>query len=79
MALRLISPEEVKDVLKYGKVIKEYSDDKPNPSRLILSTVNGRPLHVLAAYANEIDSEIIVTAYEPNLEHWSEDFSKRRK
>lgn len=79
MALRAISPEEVKTVVQNGTVIKEYPDDKPNPSRLIMAVINGRPLHIVASYEKEIDSEIIITAYEPDKKNWFEDFTKRRK
>lgn len=79
MVLRAISPEEVKAAVQTGTVIKEYPDDKPNPSRLILARINNRPIHVVSAYEKEIDSEIIITAYEPDKKGWSDDFTERRQ
>lgn len=36
MAERGFSPDTIKSVIKNGTVIKEYPDDTPYPSRLIL-------------------------------------------
>ena len=79
MAERNVSPEAIKAVIENGKVIKEYNDDKPLPSRLILGYDNARPLHVVTAYNAEIETEFIITVYEPNREQWTDDFTTRRK
>ncbi len=44
---REISPEDVLNVVKEGNIIKEYPDDKPYPSFLILKFVNNRPVHIV--------------------------------
>ena len=36
MFLRSISAEDVRDVLETGEIILEYTEDQPNPSRLVL-------------------------------------------
>lgn len=70
--------EAVKSVVENGVTIKEYKDDTPYPSRLILGYYNNHPLHVVSAYNATDDSEYIITVYEPSKELWSDDFTKRR-
>jgi hypothetical protein len=38
--------------LKYGEVIREYPDDRPYPSKLVLYFINSRPIHVVTAQNN---------------------------
>ncbi|MGP1454263.1 MAG: DUF4258 domain-containing protein [Treponema sp.] len=68
MAERSISPNTIKDVIKNGMVIKEYPDDTPYPSRLILGYDNNRPIHVVSAYDQNDDMEYIITVYEPDTQ-----------
>ena len=49
-------------------VIKEYPDDTPYPSRLILGYDNNRPIHVVSAYDQNDDMEYIITVYEPDTQ-----------
>lgn len=68
---------DVEQVIASGEVIKEYPEDKPYPSRLVLGFVGGRPLHVVAA-DNTADVEtIIITVYEPDPRRWDESFHRR--
>jgi hypothetical protein len=61
-----------------GAIIEDYPDDVPYPCCLISGTVNDRPLHVVMAY-NNVDSEaIVITAYEPDPDTWSENNTRRR-
>jgi hypothetical protein len=46
---RGISTDDVRQVTELGEVIREYADDTPYPSRLILGWIGGCPLHVVAA------------------------------
>jgi hypothetical protein len=39
MFQRSIDPQEVRSVLEQGETIEKYADDKPFPSRLVLSRV----------------------------------------
>jgi len=72
---RSISRNEVVNVVESGEIIKDYPDDKPYASKIILGFVGLRPLHVVVA---ESDLEIIIiTAYEPDSTVWSEDFKRR--
>ena len=78
MAERGFSPETIKTVIQNGTVIKEYPDDTPYPSRLILGNEQGRPIHVVSAYNSADDTEYVITAYEPDPLRWSKDFKERR-
>ena len=75
MAERGFSPETIKSVIENGIVIKDYTDDTPYPSKLILGFDGERPIHVVSAYNPEIDTEYVITA---NIRKWSDNFTKRR-
>jgi hypothetical protein len=74
---RNISPDHVIDVVKNGEVIRQYDDDTPYPSRLILGWVEDRPIHIVAADADT--DTIIITAYEPDPEVWNADFKAKKE
>ena len=76
---RAISETDVRSVLQVGETIAEYADDLPYPSRLIFARVDGRPIHVLAAYDAPNAVTIIITVYEPDPALWQSDFRKRKK
>ena len=73
-----ITVEQVKRAVKMGDEIKDYPDDKPYPSKLLLSIENELPLHVVAAYIYAENKCIIITAYNPDINLWSDNFKKRR-
>lgn len=79
MAKRGIVEEEAEKVLHEGMVIEEYVNDKPFPSRLILSFIDERPIHLVLAYDEETATCFVITAYEPNLEKFEIDFKTRKK
>ena len=79
MFKRGIFETDVRDVLESGEVIEEYPDDEPYPSRLVLGWLDGRPLHVVAAYEGETDDTIIITVYEPDPYKWESDFKRRKR
>ena len=78
MAERQFSPDSIKAVIKEGTVIKEYPDDTPYPSRLILGYDGERPVHVVSAYNPKDDTEYVITVYEPDSQLWTSDFTERR-
>lgn len=78
MAERGFSPDTIKSVIKNGTVIKEYPDDTPYPSRLILGFEGNRPVHVVSAYHPVDDTEYVITVYEPDSLLWSDNFTERR-
>lgn len=75
---RGIDAKDVRQVIEYGEVIKEYSDDKPYSSRLLLGWKEERPLHVVAADHNEAAETIIITVYEPDPTLWNADFRSKK-
>ena len=79
MFSRNISISDVEDVLKDGEIIEEYPDDKPYPSQLLLAFLNKRPLHVVNAFEAIEKICIIVTAYEPEIHLWINNFKTRKK
>jgi len=77
MLERSIDGKEISYVLKTGKVIKSYDNDKPYPSKLILGFIESKPVHIVFAL-NEEDKEIIViTVYEPDPLKWDSKFERR--
>jgi len=74
---RRITTGDVAHVLEMGEVIEQYPDDRPYPSRLILSFVCGRPLHVVAAENAGTGETIIITVYEPDPTRWDASFRRR--
>lgn len=79
MLIRKISPDEIKEVIEKGEVIKTYPDDRPYPSVLLYKTINERPLHVVVA-KNETNEEcIIVTVYIAGEEFWQPDFKTKKQ
>jgi len=78
MFKRGISVQDIEHVINAGTVIKNYPEDKPFPSRLILGFVGKTPLHVVSAknIAGEI---IVITAYQPDKTLWNSDFTIKNK
>ena len=76
MAERQISVSLVKEIIQNGEVIKDYPEDNPYPSKLILGYVELRPIHIVLS--EHQDMNIIITAYEPELESWEADFKRRK-
>jgi hypothetical protein len=72
-----ISPEDVLETVRSGDIIKEYPEDKPYPSFLILKFVKRKAIHAVVALNNEKETCFIVTVYEPDPAMWSKDFKTR--
>jgi len=79
MFSRNISTQEVEYILVNGETIMDYPDDKPFPSKLLYCKINSRPLHVVYSLDVETSTKIVITAYEPSLEIWENDFKTRKK
>lgn len=74
---RAISTEDVAAVLERGKIIVDYPNDLPYPSRLMLGWPQSRPIHLVAA--NTLETEIVViTVYEPDPALWEAGFERRK-
>jgi hypothetical protein len=77
MFQRIITDSDIRELLGSGIVIEEYPDDIPYPSSLVSGSVNGRPLHGVMAYNNVDREAIVITAYEPDPDSWSDNFTRR--
>lgn len=75
---RGISVPDVKHVVKSGKIIESYPEDKPFQSYLLLGFIKEKPLHVVASVDPRIKKAIIITVYEPDSSMWKEGFEKRK-
>jgi hypothetical protein len=73
---RGITSETVEDILSNGEIIREYPDDKPFPSFLLLGYEGERPIHVLAARDSE--TCYVITVYEPDPEIWQKGFKIKK-
>jgi hypothetical protein len=78
MFARAVSVEDVAGVVRDGEIIKEYPDDKPYPSFLVLGFVRGSAVHVVVALDGGTMTAIVITAYPPDERLWSDDFRRRR-
>ena len=74
---RDIFEEDVEDTVENGEIIESYLDDKPYPSYLSLKYCNNKPLHVVFAINQETNKVIIITAYYPDKDKWSDDYKRR--
>ena len=73
---RMISAEEIEEVIEQGEIIEDYPEDKRGASCLV-AYINQRPIHVVCSPKD--DYLAIITAYLPDPELWSENFKERRK
>jgi len=78
MMERGLSREAVKQALLTGTVIEEYPDYKPFPGLLVLGWDHGLPVHVVCAFAEASGYCFVITAYRPDLDHFEQDFRKRK-
>ncbi len=78
LALKTYS-STVLHILGFGECIEDYPDDYPFPSGLFFGWHEANPLHVVAALEETSPRVYIITAYEPDVEHFENDFRTRRK
>lgn len=75
---RHISTRDFKQCIMVGDIIKQYPDDRPTPSCLILGWITEEvALHVVVGY----DSDYIyaITAYYPDKDKWESDMKTRKE
>lgn len=73
---RMITTDEVREVVLSGKIIEEYPGDQRGESCLIMNTTGNRVIHVVCAPKTEYLA--VITAYLPSPDQWSSDFTTRK-
>lgn len=73
---RMITTNEVQDIVDNGAIIEYYPEDKRGASCLIAGKVKNRYIHVVCTPKD--DYLAIITAYIPDPEKWDETFKKRK-
>ena len=75
---RGIRMDDIVKAIGNGEIIKEYSDDKPLPSCLILGkSMEDKPLHLVISRDEEFI--YLITAYFPDSKQWEDDFKTRKE
>jgi len=75
---RGIHMDDIVEAISNGEIIKEYLDDKPLPSCLILGkSTKDKPLHIVISRDEEFI--YLITAYFPDSRQWEEDFKTRKE
>lgn len=77
MFCRNLAKDDIIEVIENGKVLIEYSEDKPYPSYLALGFVGDVPLHVVYATVDQ-QKAVVITAYVLDTKIWDKDFKTRR-
>lgn len=75
---RRLSRDDVVLAVRQGEVIKEYPDDQPYPSCLILWFSDYMPIHVVVARDESDFSCYIVTTYVPSEAIWQAGFREKK-
>ena len=74
---RKISIQDILRAITTGKIIKQYEDDKPFASCLVLGiATNQKPLHLVLSHDEEFI--YLITAYYPNASQWETDWETRK-
>ncbi|MCM1127864.1 MAG: DUF4258 domain-containing protein [Lachnospiraceae bacterium] len=74
---RGIRMDDIVMAISNGEIIKEYADDKPLSSYLILGkSVEDKPLHLVISKDEEFI--YLITAYFPDSKQWEDDFKTRK-
>ncbi|MCM1104791.1 MAG: DUF4258 domain-containing protein [Clostridium sp.] len=75
---RNIGIDDIVNGINTGEIIKQYEDDKPIPSCLILgSSVKSEYIHIVVSC--DTDFIYLITAYFPDPEMWETDFKTRKE
>lgn len=75
---REITLEDIIQCIASGEIIKQYEDDKPFPSCLVLGmSVNNKYIHVVVSHDGEYI--YLITAYYPDVNQWEADFKTRKE
>ena len=75
---RMITTKEVRQAIVDGVVVEDYPEDPRGHSCLIAGRGDrGRPIHLVCAPKG--DFLAVITAYIPDSDEWSKDFTARIK
>lgn len=75
---RNISIDDIINGIHTGEIIKQYPDDKPLPSCLVLG-LSIRMEHIHIVVSCDSDFIYLITAYFPDLDVWESDFKTRKE
>ena len=73
---RMITTQDVRQVIEHGEIIENYLDDARGQSCLMFDLPDGRAVHVVCAPKEEYLA--IITAYLPNDKEWEDNYKKRK-
>lgn len=74
---RGIAVKDIISCIASGRIIKQYEDDKPFPSCLLMGKdENGQVLHAVISHDGEYLH--LITAYYPNRDLWEADLQTRK-
>ena len=75
---RMISKDEIRDVIKKGEIIEDYPDDPRGHSYLVSGETRAdRIIHIVCSPKDEYLA--VITAYIPDPNKWESDFKTRIK
>lgn len=75
---RNINMDDIVNVINTGEIIKQYEDDIPLPSCLVLGfSVRSEYIHVVVSC--DTNFIYLITAYFPDPEMWENDFKTRKE
>jgi hypothetical protein len=76
---RNVSVQNVARALASGETIEDYSDEMPEPGRLILGFQGKHPFHMVTSENPEANETTIITVYIPDSAKWDRAFKSRRR
>jgi len=75
---REVSAVKVRKALESEDVIEDYSNEMPEPSRLILGFQGKRSFHVVTSENPQASEFTVVTVYLPDPNKWKKDYRTRK-
>ena len=78
LRLRKIKAADIEQAVQTGRIIEDYPEDRRGASCLMLGFVAERPLHILFGRL-EMESILVITAYEPDPAEWEPDWATRKR
>ena len=75
---REVSAVKVRKALEIEDVIEDYSNEMPEPSRLILGFQGKRSFHVVTSENPQANEITVVTVYLPDPNKWKKDYRTRK-